>query len=140
MKLIKSKNTIPVRRTSLDSTKHISDNVCCMFLESGQWSICDYIRVQSGGLHRTPLDTHLSALQSDLISRGFSPVDSGGLTGPPSLDNTQFFIPVDSGGFRRTQHVTICDKVGVRSSPAESSRVQLSPAEHVGECKVLDFI
>ena len=70
-------------------------------------------------------------------SGGISPADSGGLAGPPSLDNTQFFkfyIPVDSGGLQRTQYVTICDKVGVRSSPAESSRVHWSPVESGGTC------
>ena len=65
-------------------------NKCCMFLESGQCS-----PVESGGLHWTP--TYLDYSQN-LISRGFSPADSGGHTGPPSLDNTQFYIPVDSGG------------------------------------------
>ena len=115
----------------------------CMLYVSWKWIICDSVRVQSGDstrLHRTP--TYLIYSQI-LISRGFSPADSSGLAGPPSLDNTQFFkfyIPVNSSGLRWTQYVTICDKVGVWSSPAESSRVQQSPAEHVGECKVLLFL
>ena len=75
--------------------------VCCTFLESGQSSPAD-----STGLHRTP--TYLDYSQN-LISRVFSPADSSGLTGPPSLDNTQFYIPVDSGGLRRTPAVPTCD-------------------------------
>ena len=121
----------PVRWTPVESTgvhQTYIGYVYCTFLESGQWSICDYIRVQSGGLQRTPPDTHLSGLQSDF---NFERVQSGGLTGPPLLDNTlffYFFIPVDSSGLWRIQHVTICDKVGVRSS-------WWSPAEHVGSVK-----
>ena len=115
----------PVRWTPPDYTKHISDMyvLCFLKVDNPVW--------------QTPPDTHLSGLQSEF---NFQSVQSGGLTGPLSLDNTQFYIPVDSSGLRRSQHVMICDKVGVRSNPAESSRVQQSPAEHVGECKVLPLV
>ena len=97
----------PVRWTPVESTgvhQTYIGSVYCTFLESGQWSICDYIKVQSGGLQRTPPDTHLPGyiccmfLESgqsspadstghhrtptyldysqNLISRGFSPADS----------------------------------------------------------------
>ena len=141
MQLIKIQNTIlihdpvqsgglRVQSTGLHQT--YIRYVCCIFLESGQFVIMSESSLaDSTGLHRTPTYLYYSQI---LISRGFSPVDSGGLTGPPSLNNTQFFIPVDSSGFRRTQHVTICDKVGVRSSPVESSRVHWSPADSGGTC------
>ena len=124
-KLIKSKDTIPVRQTSLDSTKHILD-ICCKLLWSGQWSICDYVRVQFSGLHWTPLDTHLSGLQSDF---NFQRVQSVRLCQtlwtPFSGQNSILY----SSGLRWTPAVPTCDNMWQGWSPVKSSRIQQNPAE-----------
>ena len=85
-------------------------------------------------VRRTPPDTHLSGLQSDF---NFQRVQSSGLRWTHwtpllwTIHNFKNFIfqwtPVDSGGLNMWQYVT----------RLESGQVRRSPAEHVGECKVL---
>ena len=96
-----------------------------MFLESGQWSICDYVRGQtppdSTRLHQTP--TYLDYSQI-LISRGFSPADSLDSLLWTTLNFLFQWTPANSGGLNMWQYVTRLESGQVQRNPPESNWVQ----------------